>query len=299
MVDFLLTSDIEAYIIRHTERKVAVMGIKERNSKILSFSTAKSYNYNASTDREINYIGQRIAEARNAAGLNLGSFCDLLAEHGVSVGKAAVSKWEVGRSVPSAYQLLAISKALQIQEGLSFFMSTGVRPELNDVGMKKLAEYKADLIASGRYKPQTKAMDLIQYEEWPVSNLAVSAGTGEFLDEGNFEMISFPAGSVPEGADFGIRISGTSMEPVYHDGQIIWVQKCEAVNVGQVGIFICDGEGYIKVYGEQEPEPEHRDEFIDSNGVLHMQPVLISYNQDYLPKVVSRFSELQVVGRVL
>ena len=31
-------------------------------------------------------------------------------------------------------------------------------------------------------------------------------------------MISFPEDKVPDGADFGIRVSGDSMEPVYHDG---------------------------------------------------------------------------------
>lgn len=63
----------------------------------------------------------------------------------------------------------------------------------------------------------------------PVSNLAVSAGTGEFLEEGNFEMVSFPEKSVPKGADFGVRVSGDSMEPVYHDGQIVWVEECETL----------------------------------------------------------------------
>ena len=51
-----------------------------------------------------------------------------------------------------------------------------------------------------------------------MSNLSVSAGTGAFLDEGSFEMVSFPASTVPDGADFGVRVSGDSMEPVYHDG---------------------------------------------------------------------------------
>ena len=77
----------------------------------------------------------------------------------------------------------------------------------------------------------------------PVSNLSVSAGTGSFLDEGSFERVSFPVTSVPQGADFSVRVSGDSMEPVYHDGQIIWVKRCDRVNPGEVGVFIYDGEG--------------------------------------------------------
>jgi SOS-response transcriptional repressor LexA len=140
---------------------------------------------------------------------------------------------------------------------------------------------------------------IIKFIEMPVSNLAVSAGTGEFLDEGNFEMVSFPESSVPEGAEFGLRVSGDSMEPVYHDGQIVWVQQCDRVGVGEVGIFIYDGDGYIKVYDEQMPHEADREDFTDSYGDVHMQPIMISYNQKYQPRYVSAHSNFQVVGRVL
>ena len=139
----------------------------------------------------------------------------------------------------------------------------------------------------------------IKYIDMPVSSLAVSAGTGEFLEEGNFEMISFPESSVPAGAEFGIRISGDSMEPVYHDGQIVWVQQCDRVPVGQVGVFIYDGQGYLKVYDEQEPDETDAEYFTDSYGNVHMQPVMISCNQKYEPRVISAHAGFQVVGRVL
>lgn len=164
--------------------------------------------------------------------------------------------------------------------------------------MKKLADYKSDLIATGRYRPQSHAVKAkIRYIEKPVSNLAASAGTGEFLEEGSFEMVRFPAASVPEHAEFGVRVSGDSMEPVYRDGQIVWVQTCQRLNPGEVGLFMYDGNGYVKVYEEQEPED--RDRFIDSIGVLHMQPVLISYNERYEPKLVSPELSFSIVGRVL
>ena len=47
----------------------------------------------------------------------------------------------------------------------------------------------------------------------------------------------------------------------YHDGQIVWVKQCDRVNIGEVGIFIYDGEGYIKVYDEQEPDEEQQEAF--------------------------------------
>ena len=112
-------------------------------------------------------------------------------------------------------------------------------------------------------------------------------------------MESFPAASVPAGADFALRINGDSMEPVYNDKQIVWVEKTTDLHIGEVGIFIVDGEGLIKVLGEQDVDEEDEDEFSDSYGGLRKQPVLISYNKSYKPRVISASSQFTVVGRVL
>lgn len=255
--------------------------------------------YNAAHEQQNNIVGQRIAGARNQYGISLAKFSTLLETYGVSVSAAAISKWELGRAIPSAYQLLAVAKALHMEDSLSQFMEKGDIPELNAEGLQKVADYKADLIASGRYKLHGKSRNIIKFVDMPVSNLAVSAGTGEFLEEGNFEMVSFPESSVPAGAEFGLRVAGDSMEPVYHDGQIVWVQQCDSVPVGSVGIFIYDGEGYIKSYDEQYPDEGIVDEFTDSYGTVHMQPVMVSYNQKYSPRPISANAGFQVVGRVL
>ena len=73
--------------------------------------------------------------------------------------------------------------------------------------------------------------------------------------------------------------TGCSYYSYYHDGQIVWGKQCDRVNIGEVGIFIYDGEGYIKMYDEQEPDEEQREAFSDSYGTMYMQPVMISYNQ--------------------
>lgn len=275
------------------------MANKTNQQHIITLRPTKGDVYNAATEQEQNIVGQRIAYARNQAGLSLAKFSTLLEEFGISVTAAAISKWEVGKSIPSAYQLLAVAQALRMEDNLTQFIRDGIQPELNEEGLKKVAEYKSDLIASGKYKPMAKVSNIIKFIEMPVSNLAVSAGTGEFLDEGNFEMVSFPEASVPHGAEFGLRVSGDSMEPVYHDGQIVWVQQCEQVGIGEVGIFIYDGEGYIKVYHEQEPDELDIEDFTDSYGNVHMQPVMISYNQKYSPREISAHAGFQVVGRVL
>ena len=117
------------------------------NPSVLTLHTNRVDLYNAATEQENNIVGQRIAKARNQAGISLAKFSTLLESYGVNVSAAAISKWELGKAVPSAYQLLAVSQALQMEDDLYQYTSTYV-PALHEAGMKKVAEYKAYLIAS-------------------------------------------------------------------------------------------------------------------------------------------------------
>ena len=262
--------------------------------------------YNAGVEHENNIIGQRIMDARKKAGLSRPAFSELLSKFGLSIKGNGILRWENGAVIPNAYQLVAVCHALHIEDGISYFtgapskaIASNAEPELDQAGLKKLEDYKADLIASGRYRRKKVERIKERYIEMPVSTLAVSAGTGEFLEEGNFDLIRYPASQVPERAEFGIRVAGDSMEPVYHDQQIVWVQTCHNLRVGEVGIFVYDGEGYMKEYGEQEPDEEFRTMFSDENGNVPMQPVLISFNEAYAPRIVNPNSGFKIIGRVL
>lgn len=267
-------------------------------AKVTPIIAAFSQEYDATIEKDHNILGNCIAEARKKRGLTLTTFSEYLKGFGVNVSRTAAGKWETGDTVPNAYQFIAVLNALAMDEHLSSYMER-YTPALNEIGIQKVEEYRSDLIASGKYRPLPINASPVRYIEMPVSNLAVSAGTGAFLDEGNFEMISFPEDKIPEGADFGIRVSGDSMEPVYHDGQIVWVQECDRVEIGQVGVFIYDGEGYLKRYNEQTPGNDVVDDFTDSYGTIHPQPVMESYNQKYEPRIVRPSAVFQIVGRVL
>lgn len=259
---------------------------------------ARLSGYHAGTARAENVIGKQLAAARQRRGLSLNALSALLQEYGLSIQRQGLGKWESGDAVPSAYQLLAVCHALDIEDGVSYF--TGhVSEALNAEGLEKLRSYKQDLIASGRYDPAPAADTKLRYIEMPVSTLSAAAGTGMFLDEENFDLMRFPASTVPAGAEFGIRVRGDSMEPVYQDGQIVWVKTCKSLHPGEVGIFMYDGNGYIKVYEEQEPEDSLRDSYRDMSGELHMQPILISYNEKYAPRPVIPELGFCIVGRVL
>ena len=240
--------------------------------------------FDAMTERESNTVGKEIGRIRKQLRLSQPALCERLSAYGVKVQAPAISRWETGENIPHAYQLLALCRALEIGSVLDTFCS---EPMLNREGLERLEDYRADLIASGRYQPKREEPEEMRYIDMPVSYLSVSAGPGEFLDDDSFEKVSFPESSIPEGAECGIRVSGDSMEPVYHDGQIVWMQRCEELRAGEVGIFLYDGNGYLKVYSERETDEGGR------------QPVLVSYNRKYEPIPVLPEREFHIAGRVL
>ena len=156
----------------------------------LSTYKEQSNLYDAVAEKDANYVGKQIHAARKDLKISLEQFSQLLAQYGVEITRTALNKWELGKAVPSAYQLLAVCAALHLEDGFDYFVSNTKRPLLNAEGRRKVKEYREDLIASGKYREMPPMLE-IRYLDMPVSDLPVSAGTGAFLDEGNFEMVSF------------------------------------------------------------------------------------------------------------
>ena len=259
--------------------------------------------YRADIARAKNVVGTKIAEARKICGYKQSELSQKMLELGVDVTAQSISKWEKGDASPNAYQLIALGYALGIANISEYFSGStpGTAQELNAEGMRHLHEYKEFLIASGRYsvRPAERKSEMIDF---PVYDLSLSAGPGNPLDDDHFEYEQFPAASIPDGADFAAKVDGTSMEPVYRDGQYVFVQRCETLASGEVGVFYLDGKGYLKVYDEQMPDEDVMDDYIDSYGVLHKQPVLISYNTNggiNPPRPVLQNQTFWIMGRVL
>ena len=104
-----------------------------------------------------------------------------------------------------------------------------------------------------------------------------SAGSGQLLSDGDgFETIELE--NVPPEADFALRVRGDSMEPEYFDNDIVFVKKDIMVGYGQTGVFILNGEGFLK---------QLRD------------GVLLSLNPKYAPITIGEFDEFRAVGRVI
>lgn len=83
------------------------------------------------------------------------------------------------------------------------------------------------------------------------STYKVSAGRGFELGSGDdWEEIEIPDTPKAQKADFAIEIKGDSMEPLYSDGDIILVKEQGDVDEGEIGVFVLNGEGYIKKKGD-------------------------------------------------
>ena len=275
----------------------------EMANRLLEENKKRGPFYNAEQERRENIIGQRIQEVRKAHGVSLEGLGYLLSQYGIDMKQTGIGRWESGTVIPNAYQLMALSHIFQIEDPKTFFTESPTDADaLNEEGLRKVREYKEDLIASGKYRPApapAAGSNVLKFREMPMSFLPVSAGPGAFLDENNFELKRFPADEIPDGAEFAIRISGDSMEPVYSSGQIIWVQLCKQLRPGDVGIFEYDGNGYVKMYDEQYPEETFLDEYTTSDGQVLPQPVLVSYNEAYAPRPVNPNTSFSVIGKVL
>lgn len=80
-----------------------------------------------------------------------------------------------------------------------------------------------------------------------------SAGTGQILfDMPPTKRIEIP--DIPEyrKADYAIGVNGDSMDPVYHDGDMLLVEMSDEIRVGEIGIFSLNGECYVKKLGKGE-----------------------------------------------
>ena len=193
-------------------------------------------------------IGNIFAAYRKSLKYSQQDICDKLTGMGIPTKAAAYSTWETGNSIPNAVQFLAMCKILGITDIFNQFIG-GYNPddpmaELNEEGRKMALNYIDLLKGSGKY--QAAPIRILQpVRTLNLYDMPVSAGTGQFLDNDSYEEVEVGP-EVPETADFGVRISGDSMMPRYLDKQIVWIQKAEELNDGEIGIFFYNGNGYCK-----------------------------------------------------
>ena len=93
------------------------------------------------------------------------------------------------------------------------------------------------------YRQPNEVSEVIQLYSYDYYDHPASAGTGQYLNDVRVERIELP---VDIDADFVIPIKGDSMEPDYHDGDLVFIQTSVDLNDGVIGVFNYNGDAYIK-----------------------------------------------------
>jgi len=230
-------------------------------------------------------LGEILTTIRKNLGYSQYDVSKLMKMHKFDASNKVISSWENDTRVPNAYQFLALCEILHVADiAKSFGITVAKAPydKLNEEGQKKTSEYVDLLLYSGLYTAdRVSESSIYNIRSLPIYDLPASAGTGQFLDSSTYDMIDV-GDSVPLSANFGVRISGDSMEPKLQSGQIVWVRQQQALEDGEIGIFLLDGNAYCKQLFKNNLETK-----------------LISLNEIYEPIVIGEHNEMRVFGVVV
>ncbi len=123
-----------------------------------------------------------------------------------------------------------------------------------EAARKEQLEQAAEALRESREQMEAgKLMETEKIIRFRVSEytMPLSAGVGEFADlefPKDIELVKAP----PRGTSFIAHVSGISMEPTYHDGDMVFVHATEEIPVGKIGVFLMDGKQWIKELGDEE-----------------------------------------------
>ena len=223
-------------------------------------------------------IGEMLAELRKSKKYMQKDVAAKLAAHGFNVSAKTIYNWEKGISLPGIPQFLSLCEIFEVDDVLWHFagLHKGPYAGLNRAGREKARDLIGLLLRIAEYRDDADEPEEVP-RLLPLYDLPASAGMGEFLDASSFEMVEAPP-HAPAGADFALRVSGDSMEPLLRDGQVVFVRKQETLEIGEIGVFALNGGSYIKKLGRSE---------------------LISLNPDYDPIIIGEFDSVRIFGRVL
>lgn len=199
------------------------------------------------------YIGNQIKTFRKSAGFTQ----DELAKR-LNTTKQTISRYEKGDRKANQDMLFELCDIFGVSID-DFFPSQNetlqspttspiqtIYDELKPPRQVKVLTYAERQLDEQKNEEETKineVSEVIQLYSYDYYDHPASAGTGQYLNDVRVERIELP---VDVDADFVIPIKGDSMEPDYHDGDLVFIQTSVDLNDGVIGVFNYNGDAYIK-----------------------------------------------------
>ena len=168
----------------------------------------------------------------------------------LKLNNVAFSEWKSGKSKSYRKYLIEIAEFFDVSIDYLVYGKEKSSPaeQLTDDEQELLTYYKElDLMKKGQVLERAKV--LFEQSKIPLKelensvfieyySLPVSAGTGVDLDGCEKGMLEVKKTQLTLEANFALRVSGNSMEPVFHDGDVVLIASQPSVEIGEIGIFI-------------------------------------------------------------
>ena len=202
-------------------------------------------------------LGYRIRTAREKAGIYQGKLAEML---DLTSGRI-ISNWENNVARPDADNIAKLCRALNVSAAylIGYYGSLAESENMGEDEHELIRNYRAlddhgrdlvdTIIAKELDRMSRSQRSKVIYRQLPYFDYAASAGTGLYLDDVDSEIISVEYNDITANADFAIPVSGDSMEPKFFDGDRVCIKSCPAIEIGDIGLFIVNGEAYIKKFG--------------------------------------------------
>lgn len=166
---------------------------------------------------------------------------------------------------------------------LSDWINAKTYPRIDKIEL--LADYfnvaKADLVED----KERQVLETLPVKKIPVVS-KVSAGLPIYSEENLIDYIYFATNKLnSDKEEFGLKVSGDSMDKIFQDGDIVVVEKDSVVENGQLGVVMINGYNAtvkrIRYNGDQ----------------IILIPE--SNNSSHYPQVYGKNDEVKIIGRVV
>ena len=180
-----------------------------------------------------------------------------------------------------------LSKDLKVKyTTLSDWINAKTYPRIDKIEL--LANYfnvtKADLVEDDSNE-KNQTLETLPVKKIPVVS-QISAGLPIYSEENLVDYIYFSKEKLSDDKEeFGLKVSGDSMNKVFDEGDVVVIEKDSIVENGQLGVVMINGyNGTVK-----------RIRYNDDQIILIPE----SNNPNHYPQVYNKNDEVKIVGRVV